>query len=119
MSTEYRDRWIELTKDEVVIHGYYFPWGTKRIPYSSIRTVQRVDLGLLNGRARIWGTANPRYWAGLDPSRPAKRTGFVIDSGHAVKPLITPDDAEAAGACLRANLAPGVLTESPQRGPLI
>ena len=29
----YRDRWIECTPDEIRIRGYYFPWGTKRIPY--------------------------------------------------------------------------------------
>ena len=45
MSTLHRDRWIECTEDAVLIHGYYFPWGTKRAPYPAIRTVRRVPLG--------------------------------------------------------------------------
>ena len=45
MTTLYRDRWIECTDDAVHIHGYYFPWGTKRVPYSAIRTVRRCCSG--------------------------------------------------------------------------
>ena len=55
----YRDRWIECTPDEIRIRGYYFPWGTKRIPYRSIRGFRRVDLSAARGRGRIWGTAEP------------------------------------------------------------
>lgn len=119
MSTEYHDRWIDLTDNEVVIRGYYFPWGTKRISYDAIRHVQRVSLGALRGRGRIWGTANPRVWASLDPKRPTKHTGFLIDCGRSVTPLITPDDPEAADACLRAHLADGVIADNSQGAPIV
>jgi hypothetical protein len=119
MSTEYHDRWIDFTDSEVVIRGYYFPWGTKRIPYDAIRQVQRVSLGALRGRGRIWGTANPGVWASFDPRRPAKRTGFLIDNGRSVRPLITPDDPEAADACFRNHLADGVVAPSSRRGPIV
>lgn len=119
MNIDYHDRWIDLTDDEVVIRAYYFPWGTKRIPYDEIRHVQRVDLGAVNGRGRIWGTANPRVWASLDPGRPSKRAGFLIDSGRSVKPLMTPDDPQAAEAVLRARLAEGVLAEGSRRAPIV
>ncbi len=33
MDNSYRDRWIECTPEDIRIRGYYFPWGTKRIPY--------------------------------------------------------------------------------------
>jgi hypothetical protein len=112
MSIEYHDRWIDLTDDEVVIRAYYFPWGTKRIPYAAIRRVQRVKLGAFTGRGRIWGTANPRVWASLDPRRPSKRAGFLIDSGRSVTPLITPDDPEAVEARLRAHLPEGVVEDT-------
>lgn len=118
-STVYHDRWIDLTDQEVVIRGYYFPWGTKRIPYDAIRRVQPIRLGTLRGRGRIWGTANPRVWASLDPRRPAKRSGFLIDYGRSVTPLITPDDPEAADACLRAHLADGVVVQSSTTGPIV
>ena len=97
----YRDRWIECTPDEIRIRGYYFPWGTKRIPYRSIRGFRRVDLSAARGRGRIWGTANPRYWTSLDPGRPSKRQALILDVGHLVRPLITPDDSDAVESCIR------------------
>ena len=41
MST-YKDRWIECTDTDVRVRGYYFPWGTKRFAYASIRALRRV-----------------------------------------------------------------------------
>ena len=46
MEASYKDRWIECAADAVVIRGYYFPWGTKRIPYQSIREVRRVPTAI-------------------------------------------------------------------------
>jgi hypothetical protein len=105
----YRDRWIACGAGDLRIRGYYFPWGTKRIAYSAIRSVTRVGMGLFTGRGRIWGTANPRYWASLDPARPRKSVGFVIDVGAKVRPFVTPDDPAAFEAELRAHLAPGTI----------
>lgn len=103
MSIEYQDRWITCTGDGIEIRGYYFPWGTKRIRYGAIRSVQRVELSTFRGRGRIWGTGNPRYWAHLDPRRPAKHTALVLDLGRPVRPLISPDDPEAVDSCIRAH----------------
>jgi hypothetical protein len=91
----YQDRWIECTTDAVIIHGYYFPWGTKRIPYQSIREVRRVPLGALTGRGRIWGSTTLHYWASLDPGRPRKKTALILDTGRGILPFITPDDPGA------------------------
>jgi hypothetical protein len=101
MGGEYRDRWIRATPDGIDIHGYYFPWGTKHIRYSSIRSVRRVDMTVLRGKGRIWGTSNPRYWASLDPKRPSKKVGLVLDLGRFVRPFITPDDPDAVEAAIR------------------
>ena len=101
MTIEYTDRWITCTTNGVEIRGYYFPWGTKRIPYSAMRSVRRVELSLVTGGARVWGTSNPRYWCHLDPRRPAKQTGLVLDLGHVVQPLITPDHPKAVEQCIR------------------
>lgn len=105
----YRDRWIETTDDGIRLRGYYFPWGAKRIGYSSIRSVHRVELRAFRGRGRIWGTANPRYWAGLDPARPRKHVGFVFDLGRRVRPLVTPDDTAAfeREIAAHADISPG------------
>lgn len=75
-AARYKDRWIECTDEELRIRGYYLPWGTKRIRYADIQSVRRVQLGVLRGRGRIWGTANPRYWASLDPARPGSTPGW-------------------------------------------
>jgi hypothetical protein len=108
MSTGYADRWITCTPDAIWIRGYYFPWGTKRIPYGSIRSVRRVNMGALTGRGRIWGTSNPRYWASLDPRWPRKKTALVLDVGGRVQPFVTPDDPAAVEAAIRehANVEP-------------
>jgi len=44
VDSRYRDRWIECLSDRIQIRAYYFPWGTKRIPYASIRSVKRVEI---------------------------------------------------------------------------
>ena len=100
MSALYRDRWIECTADAVRIHGYYFPWGTKSIPYSSIRTIRRVEMGTFTGKGRIWGSTTLRYWASLDPGRPAKSTALILDTGRHILPFITPDDPAAVEAAI-------------------
>ena len=40
MGTRYHDRWIDCTEEGLVVRGYYFPWGTQRIPYAEIREVR-------------------------------------------------------------------------------
>jgi hypothetical protein len=102
----YRDRWITCTPDEVVVRAYYFPWGSKRIPYASIRSVRRVAMGAFSGRGRIWGTADPRYWASLDPRRPSKTAALVLDLGRRIRPVLTPDDPDAVAAVLREHGVP-------------
>jgi hypothetical protein len=110
MSTLYQDRWIECTPDELIIRGYYFPWGTKRIPYSSIREVTVVDMGLLTGRGRIWGSTTLRTWASLDPGRPSKARALVLDTGGSIRPFVTPDDPDAVVAVISEHSGATVTT---------
>jgi len=66
----YHDRWISCTDTELVIRGYYFPFGhEKRVPYDTIRDVAKAETGVFSG-GRLWGTASPRCWAHLDLRRP-------------------------------------------------
>lgn len=105
MGALYHDRWIDCTTDEVLIRGYYFPWGTKHIPYSSIRSVRRVKMGTFTGKGRIWGSTTLRYWASLDPGRPSKSEALILDTGARVLPFITPDDPDAVAAAIRERSA--------------
>ena len=117
MNLEYHDRWITCTPDELRIRGYYLPWGTKRIPYSRIRSVTRVRMGAASGRARLWGTANPRVWASLDPRRARKSVALVLDLGAPVKPFITPEDPQAVMDAIHAHTGPEAFHSG--RSPLI
>lgn len=118
-NADYADSWITCGPDALTIRGYYFPWGTKRIPYGSIRSIRRVSLGALRGKARIWGTATPRLWASLDPRRPRKSTGLILDLGRGVQPFMTPDDPDAVEAAIRRHANIGPTVDLGARGPII
>ncbi|MGO9294966.1 MAG: hypothetical protein ACLP52_14005, partial [Streptosporangiaceae bacterium] len=104
---DYSDRWITCTPTEIVVRGYYFPWGSKHIKYSSIRSVRLVELHSMRGRGRIWGTSNPRYWASLDPARQGKRTALILDLGRSVRPFLTPDDPNAVELAIQQHTTLG------------
>jgi len=116
VATPYEDRSIGVSDDALTIKGYYFPGTLKRIPLSTIRSVRRADMGTLRGRGRIWGTANPGYWANFDPQRPRKSVAFLVDVGKAVKPFVTPDDPAAFEAALRDR---GIEVTPAGTGPLV
>jgi hypothetical protein len=103
----YRDGRIECTDTGIRIRGYYFPWGTKTIPYTSIRSLDRFALSALRGSWRIWGSGDFKHWANLDPRRPKKSTGFTVDLGGRVVPVITPDDPDAFERAVREHIGPG------------
>lgn len=119
MGDTYDDGSIICGPDWLEIRHYYFPIGAKIIPYAHVKGVQRVQInGVLSGKWRLWGTANPRYWANLDVTRPKKSVGFVIDLGHLVCPIVTPSRPDEFEAVLRerANLGSA---SSTKRGPFI
>jgi hypothetical protein len=120
MTDAYDDGRIVCGPDRLEIHSYYFPFGTKRVPYTRIQGLQRIEIdGVLSGKWRIWGTGNPRYWANLDTSRPKKQAGFVVDLGGTVNPIVTPDHPDEFESALRerTNLGPGNARE--MKGPFI
>lgn len=81
----YNDGLVELDETGITLRRYYFPFGTaKHIPYEKIRGVQERQLSGLTGRSRLWGTANPRYWAPLDLHRVHKSRALVLDLGRRV-----------------------------------
>jgi hypothetical protein len=118
-AVQYEDRWIACTPDAIEIRGYYFPWGTRRIAYDEVRAMRRVDIGALTGKARIWGTANPRYWASLDPGRLRKKTALILDLGRRVQPFLTPDDPDRFEAAVRARATLAPRDRDSGRAPLI
>lgn len=87
----YDDGLVACTADALVIRRYYFPLATtKHVPYAMIRSVRPCAVG----RGRIWGSGDFIHWRNLDLRRPRKDVGLIIDTGHRVKPVITPDDPD-------------------------
>jgi hypothetical protein len=82
--------------------AWYYPWGAKRIAYSSIRSVQRLPLTGASElrRWRIWGSGDFVHWWNFDPNRPHKDVALVLDVGRRIRPTITPDDPEAVAQIL-------------------
>jgi hypothetical protein len=119
MADEYQDMRITCDADGLAIRGYYIPWGTKRIRYDSIRSIRRVNMGWLTGRARLWGTANVTRWASLDHRRPFKTVGFDVNTGAPIRPLLTPDDPDAFERAVRAHVDPSVVKPGGRRSSII
>jgi hypothetical protein len=119
VSDEYHDTRITCSAERITIHGYYIPWGSKHIRYDAIRLMQRVKLGPLTGRARLWGTSNPTRWANFDHRRPFKTVGFDLDVGATVRPLLTPDDPDAFEHAVRAHLDAGVVAPGARRSSFV
>jgi hypothetical protein len=73
----------EIIGDEVgLLIKRYYPWGSKHILYSSIRSVRHLPIRVR--KWRIWGSG-----------RPKKNVALELDTGHWIRPTITPDDADA------------------------
>ena len=120
MTGTYDDGMIVCGPDRLEIHSYYFPFGTKSVPYTQIKGLQRIEIkGVWSGKWRIWGTGHPRYWANLDTKRPKKKAGFVVDLGSKVSPIVTPEKPDAFESVLRgrANLETGNARQ--MKGPFI
>jgi len=99
---DYDDGLIAATEGALVIRRYNALLQAKAIPYADIRSVEEIPVGRLR-RWRVWGTTIPGYWFNLDPRRPSKSVGFVVDAGRMVKPVITPDDPDRLVEALRSH----------------
>jgi len=116
----YDDGAIVCGPDRLEIHSYYFPFGTKTVPYMQIQGLQRIEInGLWSGKWRLWGTGNPHYWANLDRNRPKKKAAFVVDLGRKVSPIVTPDRPDEFESTLRDRANLGAGNARPMKGPFI
>jgi hypothetical protein len=86
--------------DTGVAIGWYYLWGTKRIPYSAIHGVNKRPLRGVRGRWRLWGSGDFVHWYNLDGNRPNKSVELELDTGGRVRPVITPDDPDAVAAII-------------------
>ena len=99
----YDDGGIACDDTALVIRRYY-PWGAKMIPYTAVRSVRRLPLGIR--KWRIWGSGDFVHWWNFDRARPNKEMALELDVGKRVRPAITPDSWEAVEAILLARSGP-------------
>ena len=101
----YDDKTIRITDKELVIRGYYFPFGAARtIPLESLQRVELKRLTLLGGAYRLWGMGALPVWFHWDKNRFRKKFYIELDLGNWLKIGITPDDLQAVLAELRRRL---------------
>lgn len=74
----YSDGLIDITDDAVVLKRYYFPFGSRRVPFSDIQRIDKEEPTLLNGKWRLWGTGTFTTWFPLDWRRPFRDRMFFI-----------------------------------------
>lgn len=90
--------------DTSLIVRRYYPWGAKRIPSTAIRAVDHLSpLGAR--RWRLWGSGDFVHWWNRDGGRPKKNLALVIDTGHRIRPTITPDDPDTVDRILTEHLS--------------
>jgi hypothetical protein len=104
MSIFYEDNYIVCDNDAITIHCYYFPMGSKRIPYPKIRKFKEEKMDFWTGGGRIWGMGLSPYWFHLDPMRPFKNKCIVIDDGELIKSVITPKEHDRVLQILQENV---------------
>jgi hypothetical protein len=103
MAVFYDDGKIACDDTRLIIRRYY-PWGAKTIPYDAIRSVSHLTpLGVR--KWRLWGSGDFVHWWNLDRRRPEKELALVIDTGHHIRPTITPDDPQAVERILTEHSA--------------
>lgn len=90
--------------DQGLVIRRYYPWGTKRISYASLKGFD--TLTGVNGvrRWRIWGSGDFVHWWNLDPGRVHETMALVLAVGQRIRPTITPDDPETVEAILKEHL---------------
>ena len=98
----YDDGNIACDERGLIVRRYY-PWGAKTIPYAEIRSVDHISpLGVR--RWRLWGSGDFVHWWNRDGGRPKKDLALVINTGHRIRPTITPDDPETVERILTEHL---------------
>jgi hypothetical protein len=101
----YDDGGVACDREGLIIRRYY-PWGSKRVEYTSIKRVTSLPLTGKNGirRWRIWGSGDFVHWWNLDSRRPNKEVALVLDLGRRVRPTITPDDPDTVERIINEHL---------------
>ena len=97
----YTDSLVEITDDAIFFKHYYFPAGSKRVPFSDIEAVTAAAPNWTNGKYRIQGTGDLQTWFPKDWHRPRRteiffakmrgskrRIGFTVEAPAPVEAIL-------------------------------
>lgn len=95
----YKDKLIEITKDQIIFNDYYFPMGNKTVELSQVDSVEEKIPTIWNGQWRLHG-GGLGIWFPADYSRPKRdkifvmklkdklmRIGFTVENSQAVSEI--------------------------------
>jgi hypothetical protein len=76
--TLYSDNLVDITREILVFHNYYF-WGCgKTVPVGSIEKIETLPPGPNNGSWRLWGSSSLMGWMPMDWRRPGRDRIFLL-----------------------------------------
>ena len=97
----YSDKLVEITDDSITFKNYYFPFGSKQVPFARIDRVESTEPSLMSGKWRLWGTSYVPRWFPLDWKRPSeekisvvqlrdsrRRIGFTVEDSSQVQAVL-------------------------------
>jgi hypothetical protein len=79
VKTLYSDRLVEITDDSILLRGYYFPFGGRRISFADISLINVEAASLWNGKYRLYGSGDLGTWFPLDWQRPSRHKLFFLE----------------------------------------
>ena len=99
----YKDEYIDLSSQGLKIKKYYFPTlSEKIIPINRIKNINLIELGIANGKYKMWGLNLNFIYYHLDGKR-SKKTHVITleEEGNFLTIGITPEDPKKCFDVLR------------------
>lgn len=91
----FSNSFVTCYPDYLTIHLYYFPFGNKKVKYSSIRSCEfrsTNDIDMFN--YKLWGMSLSPIWWHCDMSRLSRKYYILIDANQWPQIGITMDDKD-------------------------
>ncbi len=73
----YSDKLVEISDESILVRGYYYPFGDKRLDLKDIESIIVQKPTLMNGKYRYYGSGDFRTWFPPD-NRTSRDKIFII-----------------------------------------
>ena len=75
---DYSDSLVEVSEKGIQFRNYYFPVGSKSVPFADITSIEGKPSTIRNGKWRLWGTGDFMTWFPRDWKRPRRSRIFFL-----------------------------------------